>query len=271
MALLASLSVATRAAAQSKVECADAFTEAQSLRNQLKLRAATERFGACVQDACPAPIRADCAEGLEGLRRDLPTVVVGARNPAGHDLPSVTVLVDGAPLPQDLSGASLPIDPGPHVFTFRHEGFAVLEERVLLRIGERNRSLVVTLIPSPVEPQVPTSAERSRPPPLAPTEAPTSGAPERRRTAGYLVGAAGTVLLAVGVGFGLSVARRCGGLAHEPCDALAVPSAEERERARDALVTDGWIATAGIGVGIAALATAAILVFGGPSPRAHAR
>jgi hypothetical protein len=136
------------AVAQSTDSCIAAFEEGQVLRDQLHLRAARERFLQCARDACAIPVRKDCAENLDLVTRDLPTLAVGARDEEGRDLPDVRVSLDGEPVLVDPSGRSTPCDPGPHAVRFELAGFPAVTVHILLRMGERNRPVVVTLHPA---------------------------------------------------------------------------------------------------------------------------
>jgi hypothetical protein len=74
----------------------------------------------------------------------LPTVVVGARDWQGHDVLAVKVSVDGVVAQESLDGKPILVDPGVH--TFKYESAATpapVEEKVLVREGEKNRSLTV--------------------------------------------------------------------------------------------------------------------------------
>ncbi len=134
-----------RAEAQTKEQCIAAFDQGQELREHLKLRAARDNFLVCSRDACATALRKDCAEALESVVRDLPTVALGARDAEGRDLPAVRVFVDDERVTPDVSGRSLAADPGKHVVRFEHDGYAPSRREVLLRMGERNREAVVVL------------------------------------------------------------------------------------------------------------------------------
>lgn len=131
--------------AQTKEECVTAFDEGQERRETLELRKAREHFLLCSREACPALVRADCAQALDGVQRSMPTVSLGALDEAGHDIPGVRVTIDGEPLAQDPSGQSLSVDPGKRRVRFEHERYEAIEREVVFRMGERNRVLVVTM------------------------------------------------------------------------------------------------------------------------------
>jgi hypothetical protein len=123
--------------------CIKASDEGQVLRDQGKLLAARARFLACSRDACPSIVRADCAGWLADVDARTPSVVVSAEDPAGHDTADVRVTMDGAPFLPHLDGRAIPVDPGEHRFHFDRDGAPPVEETAILREGERRRTLMV--------------------------------------------------------------------------------------------------------------------------------
>src|SRR6185437_6495341 len=87
----------------------------------------------------------------------IPSVVLGVQDEQGHDLFDVSVTFDGEPLATHLDGRPIDLDPGQHVFRFEAPGRTPVEQRVLLREGEKARQIVVTL----------ASASASAPPPVS--------------------------------------------------------------------------------------------------------
>lgn len=127
------------ARAQSKEECAAAFDRAQDAREAASYRVARKLFVSCTSEACPTLIRDDCAEELDALQRNVPTVVLRAVDPSGGELVHVRVLVDGAPLVSVLTGTPVDVDPGQHVFRFEADGHAPSQQTLFVRAGEKNR------------------------------------------------------------------------------------------------------------------------------------
>jgi hypothetical protein len=122
----------------------------------------------------------------------MPTVVLAVRNARGDDLTAVRVMMDRSPLTTGLGGNAIAVDPGPHTFTFEAEGYAPLDEDVLVREGEKERSLSVVLQgPAQARPDV------GRPPPPAPTQTLQRGPSTRRWIA---LTTTGVGALGVGVG-----------------------------------------------------------------------
>ncbi|WP_438011704.1 hypothetical protein WME89_25535 [Sorangium sp. So ce321] len=183
LCLAAALSLAgiDARAQPSKRACAAAYERAQGLRRDGKLIAAREALIACSQPTCPAAAVADCGPWLAEVEKSLPSVVIAARDAGGRERLDVRVLVDGRLLAATLDGKALPVDPGPHTFRYEPAGGPAVEERVLIREGEKNRAITVILgsppagappsprpIVAPAAPGVPPSAARTAPPPGAP-------------------------------------------------------------------------------------------------------
>ena len=180
VALLATIATfSTPGRAGNKEQCIAAFNRGQDLREQLKLTAARQQFLACSHDACSPPLRKDCAEGLEGVTRDLPTIVLGARDKDGRDLP-VQAWLDDQALPEDGSGRSVSVDPGQHTLRFEHAPDLPVLLQVTMRMGERNRSIVATF--EPKSPPKPAGDDRPKPlhddaPEAPPREPPQASSP----------------------------------------------------------------------------------------------
>ncbi|WP_437339349.1 hypothetical protein [Sorangium sp. So ce394] len=184
LAVAAALALAgARADAQPhKRACAAAYERAQGLRRDGKLLAAREALIACSQPTCPAAAVADCGPWLAEVEKSLPTVVIAAKDAHGRERLDVRVLVDGRPLAAALDGKALPVDPGPHTFRYEPASGPAVEERVLIREGEKNRAITVTLgassagaPASPPPAAAPTPASTGSPPaPPTPTAAPTA-------------------------------------------------------------------------------------------------
>jgi hypothetical protein len=124
--------------------CVDANEKAQKLRDEGKLRAAREQMLICARDVCPGPVKKDCTEGIEKLDAAAPTLVIGAKDAQGRDAVQVKVTVDGQPLTDKLDGKPVVVDPGEHTFRFEIAGAKPLEERLVIKTGEKNRVVNVS-------------------------------------------------------------------------------------------------------------------------------
>jgi hypothetical protein len=147
--VFASIALPSRARADEIAVCADASDQGQDLRDKGAYRRARVAFGTCAREACPAVIRRDCAHWLTELEESAPTVVVSARDPDGNDLDAVRVLLDGEVLQESVDGMPILVDAGAHTFRFEAPGWARIERRVVLRVGEKNRVLDVRFAPGP--------------------------------------------------------------------------------------------------------------------------
>jgi hypothetical protein len=190
--LLAGLLVTSFAsgAEQTKQKCAANSESAQDLRRAGKLHEARASFAACTAASCPGPIREDCAQRLKDIEAAMPTVVLEAKNAAGHDLSAVRVTMDGTLLREELDGTAIAIDPGEHTFAFEASGFRKTEDTAVVREGERDRRVRVVL-----ESLAPASGIAR--------DAPRSVDRDPRRPLGLALGLAGGAGIAVGAVVGL--------------------------------------------------------------------
>jgi hypothetical protein len=156
--MIASGLFAANAAADEKDVCVRAVEHAQVVRLDSKLLEAREGFTTCSRAVCPAAIRRDCTRWLTEVEASLPSVILQAVWVDGREARGTTVLVDGKPVATDM-GRAVALDPGEHAFRFEVAGAAPFETRNVLREGDKNRILRVTLTP------------------LAPTLAPYQNAP----------------------------------------------------------------------------------------------
>ena len=128
-----------------KVKCANAYEQAQRTRKKGELRASQAQLLVCTEAACPAVLREECLRWADEVERALPTVVFAVRDPAGQDVTDVRVLVDGVLLAEKVDGKAHAIDPGSHTLRFESEGSVAVEQVVVIREGEKLRTLSVTL------------------------------------------------------------------------------------------------------------------------------
>ena len=146
-----------------KAECLSAADQGQSLRDDGKYRRAHDAFATCSRDACPKVVARSCAQWLRQLDDATPTVVLGAKDDAGGDLTSAHVTIDGEPLTDALDGKPQPIDPGEHTLRFTRPGSDPAESRVVVRAGDKNRPVVVTLHAAAAQPPIAPPAPASPP------------------------------------------------------------------------------------------------------------
>jgi hypothetical protein len=132
--------------------CFSASEDGQRLRDEGKLIAARERFIACGREACPAVVRADCAGWLADVERRLPSIVLAAQGPDGRDLTGVRVTLDGAPLAAGVDGKAIGVDPGEHRVRFERDGGPPVEQRIVVREGDKLRKVSARFGDSPPAP-----------------------------------------------------------------------------------------------------------------------
>jgi hypothetical protein len=177
------------AAADEKRVCANAYERAQELRRGGSLRASREQLVVCARDRCPDFTRVDCMKWLREIDEDTPSLVVRAQSAGGLDVPDVRVFLDGVLLTTRLDGRPVAVDPGPHTIGVeREEGAPIVEQRLVVLMGEKNRIVSVTF---PEGPRSPT-------PPAPPPDAARS-AGEARPFPAFAAVLAGTGILAAGV------------------------------------------------------------------------
>src|SRR5207245_8282197 len=97
--------------------------------------------------SCPAVVTKDCNAWLEEVEVELTSVTFRVRDARGQDVTDVRVAMDGEHLRDKLDGTSIFVDPGMHVFRFEAEGGAIAEVRQMLRKGDRDRPIELTLRP----------------------------------------------------------------------------------------------------------------------------
>jgi hypothetical protein len=134
--------------------CLNAAEKGQKAQKAGKLREARDQFLICGADSCPSLVRHDCNHWNGDIANALPTVVFGARDKQGRDLFDVTVSMDGEVLVKKLDGKSVTVDPGKHTFRFELSGLPAVTEPVVIKEGERSRSIAVTF-DSPTPPPTP--------------------------------------------------------------------------------------------------------------------
>jgi hypothetical protein len=162
---LLALSVTTPAGAQSKAECLASFDRGQELRNRSRLRAARDEFTLCARSECSPLVRKDCADRVEQVMHDMPTLVPAARLSTGADLPDVVIFVDDERVAPEPGGA-VAVDPGRHTLRFERAPHAPQTQEVVALIGQKNRVVIATF-PAPMSstPEARPSAEPPAPPP----------------------------------------------------------------------------------------------------------
>lgn len=195
--------------------CADAYTNAQTLRNDRKLLDARAALRICVQPTCKDFIVKGCTDWLAQVEASMPSVVPVATDAAGNDLPGVKVLMDGKVLLEKIDGRSVDVDPGTHTFSFEAPDGTKAEKEIVVAEGEKQKRVAVTLGPAATSTPAATPPAGTAP---VPSE-PSSGSPWK--TVGLVTAGVGAAGLVAGSVFGvlaLSGKSSCGSSSN-PCTA----------------------------------------------------
>jgi hypothetical protein len=124
--------------------CVAAAEQAQRQRAAGKLLEARASLQICSREVCPSIVRSDCLRWRADVEGAVPTVVFRAQDPRGQDLSDVKVSLDGTPITDKIDGLPLEVDPGAHVLTGEHPGSKKLRQDVVVRTGDRNRTISLT-------------------------------------------------------------------------------------------------------------------------------
>ena len=226
--------------ADEKKQCVTDYVAGQRSRNARDFVTAKKHFLACAQVQCHANIRKDCATWLSEVGQDSSSIVIAAQY-KGIDVTAVRVYLDENLLTDGLDGRALEVNPGKHTLRFESDTYEKSEQVVLIREGERNRGVAVSLR---------KIGEGS-------SDSNKSYATYRKDVPvlSYILGGVGVAGVGMFAGFGLKGMNgksELDRLACKPnCDATKTASIK-----RDFVVAD-----VGLAIGIASLGTAAILLF----------
>jgi hypothetical protein len=103
-------------------ECIDAHEQSQVLRRGGHLLQARDGFKLCSQRECPEVVRTDCVRWFLDVSRELPSVVVAAREGEAQVV-DASLYVDGRLVSERLDGVPLELDPGLHRFRLVRSGW----------------------------------------------------------------------------------------------------------------------------------------------------
>ena len=119
------------------------YENAQILRKKEDFLAAREELLLCGAPNCPTLIQNDCVEWLPKLEDAIPLVVFEAKV-NGESIFDVAVTEGDKTLLTRLDGKSVEVNPGLHTFKFVRPGAATLEERAIVRRGEKSRLVMAS-------------------------------------------------------------------------------------------------------------------------------
>jgi len=264
-ATLPVLAIASPAlAAPTPHECATASEEASGLQKQEKLGAAKDRFLVCADAACPAEIRDECAHRLTEVADAMPSVVFDVKDASGNDVSTVKVTMDGALLVDHLGVAAVPIDPGQHAFHFDSgDPSQAVDKTFVVRDGEKNRHLAVTLGGAPAAPvATPTPAVT---PAALPSDQPRSSTWSTQKTVAMITGGVGIIGLGVGAVFGAMTYSQWSSAQRECTNQASCGPGSQAQNDKSTAGTSATISDAGFIAGGVLVAAAAVVFFTAPS------
>ncbi|MEO8796270.1 MAG: hypothetical protein ABI551_00160 [Polyangiaceae bacterium] len=177
--VLVTLAGNASAAGDEKKACALAAEQAQRLRNEGKLGEALDQLRICTRDICPAFVKSDCGPWRAEVETALPSVLVKAKDDGGEATSDVKVTVDGIVRAEKLDGEPLDVDPGAHLFHFDREGADPIEQKLVVKEGEKSRAIDLSFHLHPTNavaaaPAAPAAAV-APPPPKAHHSLPIAG------------------------------------------------------------------------------------------------
>jgi len=178
------------ARADAKAECIAANDQANTLRQQGKLREAKAKYLVCADSNCPKVVRDECVERVGAMDASIPTVVIAVVDANGNDVTRGKVSIDGEKVSDSVDGRAEPVDPGEHRLLFEGDDGQRAELAFVARQGEKNRTLKITL-EAPAEA---ATAPTSKPPTKPSIERPAQSA-DSSNTLGWVFGGIGVVAL----------------------------------------------------------------------------
>lgn len=255
-------------AADDTAQCLDASSSAQDLRREKQLVAAREQLLVCARATCPGVVQRDCATWLAEVDAAIPTVVIALKDSRGQDVIAARVELDRKPLLEQLTGASVAIDPGVHELRVIATSGEMVEQQLVIREGEKNRIVELSL-PPPPEPAPPPVPVATPTPPIAPPTAPAAPSPvdeprpkSRRKLIGLGVMSLGGGAIVLGAVFGVKASSTWSD-AKEACGDGCVPGSRAYQLREDAR-GQATIATVSMVVGGLAVAGGAVLFLTAP-------
>ncbi|MEO8797250.1 MAG: hypothetical protein ABI551_05135 [Polyangiaceae bacterium] len=240
--VLVTLAANASAAGDEKKACALAAEQAQRLRNEGKLGEALNQLRICTREVCPSFVKSDCDPWRAEVEKALPSVLVKAKDDNGEATSDVKVTIDGIVRAEKLDGEPLDVDPGAHLFHFDREGADPIEQKLVVKAGEKSRAIDLSFHLHP------TNAVAAAP--AAPAAAPLP--PKAHRSlpiAGFVASGVAVAGLTVGTIFYFSAKSDIDGL-KETC-APACGSSQVDPIGPKIIVSD-----VALGVGVVAAAAA---------------
>jgi hypothetical protein len=123
--------------------CTSAFKSAQQRVQSGRFVEASSFFAKCAREVCGDSLAQECSQRNNDLYSDLSSVVFLVTDRTGEPMTEVQVSMDGAPLTSRLDGLSLPVEAGPHEFSFSTSTGIFASQKIVIFRGQRNRPISV--------------------------------------------------------------------------------------------------------------------------------
>lgn len=178
-----------------------------------------------------------------------------------HEVPGLTVRQDGVPLNPALFGASVPIDPGKHVFSAEAPGYEPWTQEVEVMEGASSTTLnVPALVPKAAPAQAVEQPKTETVTPQPSTFVQTDAVPktESSNAASWILMGGGLAFIGAGVGFGIH-AKNLDDRALKECEGKLCATTDAEKLSDDAQQA-ALFSNIGYGVGAAAIITGGILL-----------
>jgi hypothetical protein len=245
-AVACSLVIPNVALAQGKIDkkaCTEAYENTQKLKKQGSLSEAKKSALFCAQEGCPAFIRDECTSFSVDIEKSIPTIVIAVVDASGADVTDAKISLDGNPVVNE--GKAIPVDPGPHKLKVERASGEPIEQEVVAREGEKNRTVTVKLPggKSADDKKSDATPDQPAPPP------PSPGVP----TATWIFGGVGIAGLAVFGAFGAMGMSKKSDLDSRNCKPDC-PQSDVDNAKKNFLIAD-----IGLGVGILGLGVATVV------------
>jgi hypothetical protein len=164
--------------------CAQANDRAIEDKHQSRLRAARQEYFTCASASCPAEIRGVCADRLDKIKDEIPTVVFELTEAKDRQGP-IRVTMDGEVLTEQLQGLALEVDPGLHWFVFEARGMTAVRKQLNVLQGVQHQRFQI-------DDRQPSVAAVTDIPPSITTEPPIAATPTAGASAPTLAVSSGT-------------------------------------------------------------------------------
>lgn len=140
--------------------CTTAAERGQKERASGKLIDAHRAFQECSAAECSAAN--DCATWAAEVLAATPTIVVDAKDEAGHDVGDATLTIDGAVVATQLDGKAIPVDTGPHTIdVMPNQGGSRVTHRFIAKEAEKARLIRLVVPAAPAAPAGSGASEAS--------------------------------------------------------------------------------------------------------------